>query len=96
MASSPTLPIVSDLQVKQPFTFNQIYSMMPLIKSAEYLCENPTGKMEWGSDRRGGKDREQQINRVRDGMLDRTESGMGPLEKLNTLVFLEMQINRIN
>ena len=49
--------------------------------------------------RRREREREQQINRVRDGALDRNGNGVGqkwPLEKLNTRVFLVMQINRIN
>jgi hypothetical protein len=50
-------------------------------------------------EKEGEVEREQQINRVRDGALDRNGSGMGqkwPLEKLNTRVFLVMQINRTN
>ncbi len=39
-------------QVKQPFTFNQIYSMMSFIKSSEYLLENATGENVVGSERR--------------------------------------------
>ncbi len=56
--------------------------------------------MKWSKElREKEREREQQINRVREEALDRNGSGMGqkcPLEKLNTWVFLVMQINRIN
>jgi hypothetical protein len=78
--------------VKQPFTFNQMYSMIPSHKiSAVFKClwEFVTGEMEWGVNREGEREREreQQINSVRDGGLDRNGSGVGqkwPKEKLNT------------
>jgi hypothetical protein len=38
--------------VKQPFTFNQIYSMMPFIKLSEYLWGNALGENVVGSERR--------------------------------------------
>ncbi len=46
------LGIVSTPQVKQPFTFNQIYSMLPFIKCSEYLWGNATGENVVGSERR--------------------------------------------
>jgi hypothetical protein len=78
--------IVSNPQVKQPFTFNQIYSMIPPHKLAEFLYEITTGEAEWGVDRRGGeREREQQIKGVREGELDRDVIGVSqkwPLESL--------------
>ncbi len=71
-----------------------------LIKSVNYLCEITAGETEWWDDGEGGSSkREQQINRARDGALDKNDSGMGQkllLEKLNTWVFSVMQINRTN
>jgi hypothetical protein len=46
------LGVVSTPQVKQPFTFNQIYSMMSFIKLSEYLWGNTTGENVVGSERR--------------------------------------------
>ncbi len=51
------------------------------------------------AEREGEREREQQINGVRDGALDRNGNGMGwkwPIVKRDTLVFLAKQINRIN
>jgi hypothetical protein len=61
------------------------------------LCEITTGETEWGFD--GEREREKWINLVKDGVLDRNGSGMGQnwlLEKLNTRIFLVMQMNKIN
>ncbi len=47
----------------------------------------------------GEGDREQQINGVREGAMVQDGNGVGqkwPLVKLNTRVFLSMQINRTN
>jgi hypothetical protein len=41
--------------MKQPFIFNQIYSIMPFIKSLEYLLGNTTGENMVGSERRERK-----------------------------------------
>ncbi len=38
--------------MKQPFTFNQIYSMIWFIKLSQYLCGNATGENIVGSERR--------------------------------------------
>ncbi len=54
--------------------------------------------MEWGVEGEGERDREQQIKRVGNRALDRNGSDVGQkwlLVKLNTCVFLVMQINRI-
>jgi hypothetical protein len=50
-------------------------------------------------EREGGREREQQINGVRDGALDRNGNDVGwkwQLVKKDTLVFLAKQINRTN
>jgi hypothetical protein len=47
----------------------------------------------------GEREREKQINRVGDGVLDRRGSGVGQkqlVKKKNLPVFLAIQINRIN
>jgi hypothetical protein len=84
--------IVSNPQVKQLHSFNQVYSMIPSIKSAEYLCEITTGENRVGSKRRvREREREQQINGVRDGAFDRNGNGVSwkwPLVKKDTWVFL--------
>jgi len=36
--------IVSNLQVKQLCFFNQVYYIVPFIKSSEYLCGSATGE----------------------------------------------------
>jgi hypothetical protein len=57
------------------------------MKLAEYLCKITRGETEWGVDGEGEREREQQINGVRDRALDRNGSGMGqkwPLDILNT------------
>ena len=70
--------IVSYPQVKQLCLFNQVYSMIASIKSTEYLFEITTGENRVGSKNRGrGREREQQINRMRDGALDRNGNGVG-------------------
>ncbi len=56
-------------------------------------------KTESGVSGEGEREREQKINGVRGGALDRNGNGMGwkwPLLKRDTLVFLVKQINRIN
>jgi hypothetical protein len=75
----------------------QVYSMIPSQKISEYLCKITTGETEWGVD--GEREREEWINRVRDGALDRNGNGVGQkwlLVKMDTRVFLVMQINRTN
>jgi hypothetical protein len=50
-------------------------------------------------EREGEREREHQINRVRDTELDRNGNGMGqilPLAKMDVGVFLVIQINRTN
>ncbi len=50
-------------------------------------------------EREGERERKQQINRVRDRVLDRNGNGVGkkqPLVKMDILVFLVKQINRTN
>jgi hypothetical protein len=50
-------------------------------------------------EREGERERKQQINRVRDRVLDRNGNGVGqkqPLVKMDILVFLGKQINRTN
>ncbi len=72
--------------MKQPYTFDQIYSMRSPIKSAEYLFENTTGKTEWALMEEEGEEKESSRLTVRGGVLDGTRSGVGqkwPLEKLN-------------
>jgi len=61
--------------VKQLCSFNQVYSMIPSIKSSEYLCGMATGENRVWSKQRG-REREQQINGVRDGVLDRNGNGV--------------------
>ncbi len=81
---------MSNPQVKQPFTFNQLITMI--------LSHQVSIVFIWNQNRRE-REREWQINGVRDGMLDRNGNGMGqkwPLEELNIWAFLVMQINRIN
>ncbi len=67
-----------------------------LIQSSEYLCEFTTGEnRERGREREG----EQRINGVRVRTLDRNGRGVGQkwlLVKMNTCVFLAMQINTTN
>ncbi len=75
--------------------------MAPSIKSLECLCEFVTGENRVGSKqrRKGEREREQQINRVRGGVLDRKWNGVGwkwPLVEMDTWVFLAKQINTIN
>ncbi len=70
---------------KQLCSFNQIYSMMLFIKSSEYIYgEIQQVKTYWGERER---EREQQINGVRDRALVRNGNGMGwkwPLVKKDT------------
>jgi hypothetical protein len=52
--------------------------MIASIKSTEYLCEITTGENRVGSKHRGReREREQQINRMRDGALDKNGNGVG-------------------
>ncbi len=44
--------IVSNPQVKQMRSYNQVYSMIPSIKLAEYVCEITTGENHVRSKRR--------------------------------------------
>ncbi len=44
--------------MKQPFTFNHIDSMMPLIKSSEFLYESATGETEWGKRKKRKREKE--------------------------------------
>ncbi len=55
--------ILSNPQEKQPFTFNQIYSMILCIKLSEYLWENITGENLVGSERRK-REREKENSRL--------------------------------
>ncbi len=60
-----------------------------MILTHKIISEITTGEPEWGVDVEGERqrEREQQINRVRDGALERNRSGVGQkwlLEKLNT------------
>ncbi len=52
--------------------------MMPFIKWSEYLLENTTGKNMLGSgeEKEGEREREQWINRVREGALVRNGNGV--------------------
>jgi hypothetical protein len=61
--------IVSNPQVKQLCWFNQVYSIVQFIKSSEYLCGVAQVNKWWGV--RGEREREQQINGVREGALVR-------------------------
>jgi hypothetical protein len=70
--------IVSNPQVKKLYMFNQVYSMIPSHKSLEYLCEITTGENRMRSEqRRREGEKEQWINRVREGALDRNGNGVG-------------------
>ncbi len=52
--------------------------MIPLTKSLEYLYQILTGENRVGSKRREGeREREEQINGVRDGALEKFGNGMG-------------------
>jgi len=87
---------LSNPQVKQLLSFNQVYSLKLSIKSLEYLYEIAMGENGVGSKRR---EREQWISGVRDEALDRSGNGDGlkwPLVKKVTWVILVKQINRIN
>ncbi len=68
------------------------------IKLSQYLYEITTDGDRVGSEWRGREiERKQWINGVRDGALDRNGNGVGqkwPLVKMDTWVFLVMQINR--
>jgi hypothetical protein len=92
--------IVSNCQVKQLHSFNQVNSMTPSIKLSEYLYEIATGENGEGNKQRG-REREKgsDSSRVRDGALDRSGNGAGwkwPLVKKDTWVFLVKKINGIN
>ncbi len=66
--------------MKQLCSLNQVSSMMPSIKSSQHLCEITTGEIRVGSKRRGRereREKEQWINGVRDGALDRNGNGVG-------------------
>ncbi len=80
--------IVSNPQVKQQCLFNQVYSMIPLIKLSDYLCGIATGENRVGSKwSRREREREQWINGVRDVALDRNGNSMDwkwPLVKRDT------------
>ncbi len=55
-------------------SFNQVYSMIPSTKSSEYLYQMVTGENRVGSKWR---EREKQINGVRDGALEGFRNGVG-------------------
>jgi hypothetical protein len=81
--------IVRNPEVKQLFTFNQIYSMILSHKIIGVFMSNHNkwNRGEWVERER----EEQQINGVSDGALDRNGNGMGrkwTLGKRDTWVFL--------
>ncbi len=49
--------IVSNCQVKQLHSFNQVNSMTPSINLSEYLYEIAIVKTEWETSREGGRER---------------------------------------
>ncbi len=58
---------------------DQVYSMIMHTKSSEYLYQMATGVNRVGSKRSGEREREreQRVNRVRGGILDRNSNGVG-------------------
>ncbi len=84
-------PIVSYPLNETSCLVNQVYSIIIHSKSSEYLYQIPTGVNRMRSKRKRGKrEREQQINGVRDRELNRKRNGVGwkwQLVRKDTLVF---------
>ncbi len=75
--------IVSNPLSETLFSLNQVYSMIPSIKSSEYLNQMAAGENGVSCKKRQRK-REQCINRVRGGALEGFRNGVGwkwPLRK---------------
>ncbi len=78
--------------MKQQCLFSQVYSMIDYVDMQQV-------KTEWGVCSEEEREIEQQTSGVRDGAFDRNGNGVGQkwtLVKVDTLVFLVMQIDRTN
>jgi hypothetical protein len=70
---------VSDPLNKTPCLVNQVYSIITHTKLSDYLYQMATGENRVGSkqSREKCREREKQINGVRDGALDGNRNGVG-------------------